>query len=110
MDLSGAELGSKQVVADIEAGAWEIEPSTPGTDGNLQASPADFKKLAAIEANDRALQFTVADIDERRQRIPGKRLMLINVLNLHEIGSEPRREKVGHAVYDSVVAVSIKKK
>src|SRR3546814_6434009 len=69
----------------IEAGAWEIEPSTPGTDGNLQASPADFKNLAAIEANARELQFTVADIDERLKRIPGKSFMLMTVLTIQAV-------------------------
>lgn len=91
MDLRGFELGSKRILADIEARAFNIESTpeagntthperTADNDDRIHLSPAQLKDLSTIEANGRELHAVVSDIDTRLKRLPGKRFIFVTVL------------------------------
>jgi hypothetical protein len=83
MGLEGFEIGSKRILAEIEEHAFDEAPQR--AERTFHINPSDGRAIASLETGARELQLTVADIDHRLKRIPGRGFMLMTVLTMQAL-------------------------
>lgn len=85
MHLDGYEIGSKRILAEIEEHAFDDPPAAPRSSRPFTVSAEVRRPIAALESDTHELQLTVADIDQRLRRIPGRTFLLMTVLGMQAL-------------------------
>src|SRR3546814_8048504 len=85
MHLDGCEIGSKRILAEIEEHAFDDPPAAPRPSRPFTVSAEVRRPIAALESDTHELQLTVADIDQRLRRIPGRTFLLMTVLGMQAL-------------------------
>src|SRR3546814_12253293 len=85
MHLDGYEIGSKRILAEIEVQAFDDPPAAPRPSRPFTVSSEVRRPIAALESDTHELQLTVADIDQRLRRLPGRTFLLMTVLGMQAL-------------------------